>query len=256
MKNEVAQEVNYQIISAARSYGITNSLEYVRRGTNFNTFIGPIAIASKAFNAVSGATELLDIDGNAVAAQFPAIPNLTKTMQYETIASIGTYLAMVIKQACYAIGVDSRYGEGDAVVLGAGLAGFLEASTVYTKLADKDADMTAATGAKLSGTLNGVKVYVDVQIPANSPFITVLRTNQDVKVDMPGIEGDNVLVPGLAYLVKDLISSTELLPEGTGGHKIIMDSETDIIAVGERPHAGYLTFAFDVNLPGLTMNIG
>jgi hypothetical protein len=72
---------------------------------------------------------------------------------------------------------------------------------------------------------------------------------------MPGIEGDNILVPGLAYLVKDLISSTELVPEGTGGHKIIMDSETDVIAVGERPTAGYLTFAFDVNLPGLTMNI-
>ena len=256
MKNEIAQEVNYQIISAARSYGISNHLEMVRRGTNLNTFIGPRAIASKTFDSIPGANELRDMDGNELqAGAFPAIPNLTQTMQYETIASIGTYLAMVIKQACYLIGVDSRFGEGDAVVLAAGLAGFLEASATFTKLADKDADMTSSTGAKLSGYLNGIKVYVDVLIPANCPFVTVLRTNQDVKVDMPGIEGDNVLVPGLAYLVKDLISTTELVPEGTGGHKIILDSETDLIAVGERPQAGYLTFAFDVNLPGLTMNV-
>lgn len=256
MKNEIAQEVNYQIISAARAYGISNHMEMVRRGTNLNTFIGPVAVANKDFSAVSGANELRDMEGNLLKPNaFPTIQNLTKTMQYETIASIGTYLAMVIKQACYLIGVDSRYGEGDAVVMAAGLAGFLEASATFTKLADKDADMTSSTGAKLSGYLNGIKVYVDVLIPANCPFITVLRTNQDVKVDMPGIEGDNVLIPGLAYLVKDLISTTELVPEGTGGHKIILDSETDLIAVGERPQAGYLTFAFDVNLPGLTMNV-
>lgn len=257
MKNEVAQEVNYQIVSAARAYGLSNHMEMVRRGTNLNTLIAPIAVNDKDFAAVPYAAELRDMDGKELpTGAFPKLQNLTKTMQYENIASIGTYLAMVIKQACYLIGVDSRYGEGDAVVLAAGLAAFLEASSTFTKLADKDADMTNATGAKLSGILNGIKVYVDVQIPANCPFVTVLRTNQDVKVDMPGIEGDNILIPGLAYLVKDLISTTELVPEGTGGHKIILDSETDLIAIGDRPQAGYLTFAFDVNLPGLTMNVG
>lgn len=252
-KNEIAQEVNYQIVSACRSYGITNALDLARRGTIFNTYIGPESVNEKAFAAIAGADQLLDKDGNPVASQFPAVQNLMKTMRYETVASIGTYLAMLIKQACYVIGTDSRFGEGDAVVLAAGLAGYLEASSVFTKLADKDADMSAGTGAKLSGHLNGIKVYVDVQIPANCPFVTVLRTNQDVKVDMPGIDGDNILIPGLVYLVKDLISTTELLPEGTGGKKLIIDSATDLIPVGDRPEAGYITFAFDCNLPGLSV---
>jgi hypothetical protein len=52
-----------------------------------------------------------------------------------------------------------------------------------------------------------------------------------------------------------LISSTELVPEGTGGKKIIIDSETEVVAIGERPEAGYLTFAFDVALPGLSANV-
>jgi hypothetical protein len=92
---------------------------------------------------------------------------------------------------------------------------------------------------------------VDVQIPQNAPYVTVLRTNQDVSVDAPGIESDNVLVPGLAYLVKDLISTVQLVPSGTGGNKLILDSETDLIAVGERASASYLTFAFFINIPGL-----
>lgn len=253
MKNEVSQEVNYQIISAARAYGLTNALDKERQGLSFNTYIGPQSVASIAFDALPYADELFGMDQLPIADQFGDINNLTKTMQYETVASIGTYLCMLITQAAYSIGTDSRYGEADACVVSSTLAGMLAASSNFTKLSDKDVDMTAATGAKLSGYVNGIKVYVDVQIPENCPYVTVLRTNQDVKVDMPGIEGDNILVPGLAYLVKDLISTTELVPEGTGGKKIIMDSETDLIAIGQRPQAGYLTFAFCVQLPGLVL---
>lgn len=255
MKNEVSQEINWQIITAVRAYGLTNALEYEDRGSQFNTYIGPKTVASVAFNTLPLADQLFDKDQVAVASKFAAMDNLINTMQYETIESVGTYLAMLITQAAYAIGTDSRYGEGDGVVLGSALAGFLAACTSFTKLADKDADMTKNTGAKLSGTLNGIKVYVDVQTPHNCPYVSVFRSNQDVKVDMPGIDGDNILVPGLAYLVKDLISSTELVPEGTGGKKIIIDSETDLVAVGERPWAGYLTFAFYVAIPGLTTNV-
>lgn len=251
LKNEFAQDINYQIVSATRSYGLTTALEYAEQGMNFNTYIGPSAVASIPFANIPYAAELFDKDGNAVASLFAAVNNLTKTMQYETIASIGTYLCMLITQACYAIGTDSRYGEGDAVVLPSSLAGYVAASASFTKLSDKDVDMTAGTGAKLSGYIGGIKVYVDVQIPQNTPFVTVLRTNQDVKVEIPGLDGDQVLIPGLAYLVKDLISSTELVPSATGGKKLIADSETDLVAIGERAHAAYLTFAFYVQLPGL-----
>jgi hypothetical protein len=251
MKNEVSQEINYQIVSAVRAYGLSNALAYAANGSNFNTYIGPASVASINFANLPYANELFDKDMQPVAAKFAAINNLTKTMQYETIASIGTYLAMLITQAAYAIGTDSRFGEGDAVVLSSNLAGYLAASSRFTKLSDKNVDMTASTGAKLSGYVDGIKVYVDVQSPMNSPYVTVLRTNTDVKVDVPGIEGDNILVPGLAYLVKDLISTVTLVPSGTGGNKIILDSETDLIAVGERAEAAYLTFAFAVDLPGL-----
>lgn len=251
MKNEVSQEINWQIVSACRAYGISNAIAYAANGMNFNTYIGPSSVNNVAFDSIPYANELFDKDMVSVAGKFSAVSNLTKTMQYETIASIGTYICMLITQAAFAIGTDSRYGEADAVVVGSGIGGFLAASSSFTKLNDKDVDMTGVTGAKLSGYINGIKVYVDVQSPQNNPFITVLRTNQDVKIDVPGIEDDTILVPGLVYLVKDLISSTELVPEKTAGKKLIMDSETDLIAIGDRPEAGYLTFAFYVNLPGL-----
>jgi len=251
MKNEVSQEINYQIVSTVRSYGLSNALAYQAMGTSFNTFIGPKSVTSKAFATLPYADELYDKDGNAVAAQFAAIPNLMVTMEHETIASIGTYLCMLITQAAFAIGTDSRFGEGDAVVVASNLAGYIAASQRFTKLSEKNVDMTSSTGAKLSGYIDGIKVYVDVNSPLDSPYVTVLRTNTDVKVDVPGIEGDNILVPGLAYLVKDLISTVTLVPSGTGGNKIILDSETDLIAIGERAAAAYLTFAFDVELPGL-----
>lgn len=252
MKNEVSQEINYQIVSACRSYGLSNALAYQVNGMNFNTYVGPKSVTSIPFANLPYANELFDKDNQPVAAQFPTIANLIDTMQFETVASIGTYLAMQISQAAYAIGTDSRFGEGDAVILSSNLAGYLAACANFTKLDDKDVDMTASTGAKLSGYINGIKVYVDVQSPMNSPYVTVLRTNQDIKVDVPGIEGDNVLVPGLAYLVKDLISTVQLVPSGTGGNKLILDSETDLVEIGkELATKAYLTFAFHVAIPGL-----
>lgn len=251
MKNEVSQEINYQIVSACRAYGLSNALSYNAAGTNFNTYVGPATVASMAFDTLPYADQLVDKDGNAITGQFPAINNLMQTMQFETVASIGTYLCMLISQAAYAIGTDSRFGEGDAVVVASNLAGYLAASANFTKLADKDVDMTAATGAKLSGYINGIKVYVDIQAPMNSPYVTVVRTGQDIKVDVPGIEDGNVLIPGLAYLVKDLVSTVQLVPSGTGGNKLILDSETDLIAVGDMAYKAYLTFAFYVDLPGL-----
>ena len=251
LKNEFAQDINYQIISAVRSEGLVTALEYQANGLSFNTFIGPKSKSSETFSNLPYADQLFDMDGNPVASQFNAMPNVLDTMQYENIASIGNYLCMLITEACYAIGTDSRYGEGDAVVLPVALAGFVSACSKFTKLSERDVDMTAGTGAKLSGYIDGIKVYVDVNAPMDSPYVTVLRSNQDVKVDVPGIEGDTILVPGLAYLVKDLISSTELVPSDTGGKKLICDSETDLIEVGDRAHAAYCTFAFYCNLPGL-----
>lgn len=253
-KNEFSQDINYDILSAERSYGLTTALEWLQQGLCFNTYIGPESVASIPFANLPYANELVDKDGNAVAASFPAIKNLMQTMKHETIASIGEYICMLISQVAYAIGNDSRFGEGDAVVLPSGLAGYVTACSKFTALAGKNVDLTNGTGAKLSGYINDIKVYVDVTIPANTPFITVLRTNQNAKVDVPNLSGDEViLVPGLAYLVKDLISSTEVVPSDTGGKKLIFDSETDIVAVGERAHAAYCTFAVMVNLPGLAM---
>lgn len=251
MKNEVSQEVNYQIVSACRAYGLSNALDYAVTGMNFNTYVGPQTVASIPFNTLPYANELFDKDLQPVASKFADIKNLMQTMQFETIASVGTYLAMLISQASYAIGTDSRFGEADACIVSSSLAGYLAASANFTKLSDKDVDMTASTGAKLSGYINGIKVYVDVQIPQNAPYVTVLASGQDTSVDAPGIDSDNVLVPGLAYLVKDLISTVQLVPSGTGGNKLILDSETDLIAVGERAASRYLTFAFYVNIPGL-----
>lgn len=252
LKNEFAQEINYQIISAARSEGLKTALEYQAQGVSFNTLVANKATASMPFSALPYADELVDLDGNKVATSFNDLQNIINTMEHETTESIGTYLCMLISQACYAIGTDSRYGEGDAVVLATGLAGLVSASSKFTKLSDKDVDMTAGTGAKLSGYIDGIKVYVDVNAPMGSPYVTVLRTNQDVKVEVPGIEGDTVLAPGLAYLVKDIISTTELVPSDTGGKKLIADSETDLVEVGERAHAAYLTFAFYCKLPSLS----
>lgn len=252
MKNEVSQEINYQIVSAVRAYGLSNALAYQANGTSFNTYIGPESVASINFSNLPYANELFDKDMQPVANQFAAIKNLTQTMKHETVASIGTYICMLITQAAFAIGTDSRFGEGDAVVVASNIAGYIAASQRFTKLADKNVDMTASTGAKLSGYIDGIKVYVDVQSPMDSPYITVLRTNTDVKVDVPGIEGDNILVPGLAYLVKDLISTVTLVPSGTGGNKIILDSETDLIEIGaENAVKAYLTFACMIDLPGL-----
>lgn len=252
MKNEVSQEVNWQIISAARALGLQNHLEFQARGMNFNTLFAPSSVTTKPFANLPLAAELTDIDGNAVAASFADLNNICKTMQYETIASVGAAVCMIIKQAAYAIGTNSRYGDGDAVVLASGLAAYVSAAVGFTALNDKDVVMDSKTGAKQIGTLAGIKVYVDVQQPESSPYVTVLRTNQDITIDVPGVSDDQpILMPGIAYLVKDLISTVDLVPESTGGRKIIMDSETDLILVGRRPAAGYLTFAIDIALPGL-----
>lgn len=251
MKNEVSQELNYDIISAVRAYGLSNAMAYKNQGLSFNTYIAPASVETINWANLPYANELKGKGGEAV--DFGTISNLTKTMQFETIASLGTYLAMLISQAAYAIGTDSRFGEGDAVVVGPALAGYLAACSNFTKLGDKNVDMTASTGAKLSGMINGIKVYVDVQSPMNSPYVTVLRSNQDVKVDVPGVAEDNILVPGLAYAVKDLVSTVQLVPSGTGGQKLIMDSEADLIEVGnEMAQRAYVTFAFYANIPGLT----
>lgn len=254
MLNEFSQEINYQIIAAARAFGVTNALKFQSRGTSFNMFYGPTNVASKAFDSIRYADELIDKNGNTVTGQFNAVSNLRTVMQYETIESLGTAICMLIKQAAYAIGTDSRYGDGDAVVVSSNIAGYIAASSMFTALSDKTGvTMDSKTGAKLSGTVGDVKVYVDVLIPESCGIVTVLRTNKEVAVDISGFETDNIVIPGLAYLVKDIVSSVEVIPEQTGGRKIIMDSETDVVAVGDNPEAAYLTFAIDVQIPGLSM---
>jgi hypothetical protein len=251
MKNEVSQEINWQIISAARAYGISNALRLQDQGISFNTLVAPSSVSSMAFDALPFATGLTDKNGDSVVGKFNAVQNLLATMNYETVASIGTMICMVIRNAAYAIGTESRYGDADAVIIPSHIAGFLSSSASFTKLSEHNVAIDSATGAKQVGDIDGIKVYVDVQMPAGAPYITVLRTNQDVTIDMPGITDQNVLVPGLAYIVKDIISSTELVPEGTGGKKVIMDSETELVAIGENPEAGYLTFAMELRVPGL-----
>lgn len=250
MKNEVSQELNYQIINTVRTAGLVNHMAYQLAGTNFNTFIGPQSVTSIPFANLPYAKELKDHEGNAVA--FPDLQNLSKTLQFEQAATLGTYLCMQIAQAAYAIGTDSRFGEGDAVVLASNLAGFVSASSKFTPLkATGSVDMSAGSGAKLSGYIDGIKVYVDVNAPMNSPYVTVLRTGNGVTVDVPGVEQGNVLIPGYACVVKDLVSSVELVPSGTGGKKIIMDSEADLVKIGEAADQAYLTFAFYAQIPGI-----
>lgn len=253
MLNEFAQEVNYQIVSAARAFGITNALNFQAMGTSFNTYFGPTTVLSKPFDSLVGADELVDKDNNDISGQFNALGNLRNVMQYETIESLGTAICMLIKQAAYAIGTDSRYGDGDAAVVSSNMAGYIAASSLFTPLkATGSVVMDGKTGAKLSGTIGDISVYVDVQMPISSSFITVLRTNKDVALDIPGFEEETLVIPGLAYLVKDLVSSVEIIPELTGGRKIIMDSETDLVAVGDNPEKAYLTFAVEIEIPGLT----
>jgi len=254
MLNEFSQEINYQILAAARALGVTNALAFESRGTSFNTYFGPTSVNSKAFDAIRQANELVDKDNNPVTGQFAAVPNLRLTMQYETIASIGTVVCMLIKQACYAIGNDSRYGDGDSVVLGSNLAGYVAAAAQFTELKNiGTVNMDSRTGAKLSGMIGDIKVYVDLLIPESCPIVTVLRSNKEVAIDIPGFEEQTIVIPGLAYLVKDIVSSVEIIPEQTGGRKIIMDNETDLVAVGDNPEKAYLTFAVDIDIPGLTM---
>lgn len=251
-KNEFAQEINLQILCAARAYGWSNALNAIYNGTCFNTYIGPKAVESITVASIRNSESFRDKDDNALAATLPNIQNLQSIMTHENIESIGMYLAMLIQQAAAYIGQDSRAGEGDGVILASNYVGFLSAAKSFTKLNDKDIDMTSATGAKLSGYVNGIKVYTDLQVPANYPVVTVFRSNQDVKIDMPGIEEDTILAPGLAYLVKDLISTTQLVPEKNGGQKLICDSETDVIEVGKRPESAYLSFIFHCAIPGLS----
>lgn len=251
-KNEFAQEINLQIICAVRAYGWSNAVQAIYNGTCFNTYIGPKAVTSITVASLRDSESFRDKNDVSLASQLPDIQNLQNTMTHENIESIGMYLAMLIMQAAAYIGQDSRAGEGDGVILSSNYVAFLSACKTFTKLNDKDIDMTNATGAKLSGYINGIKVYTDLQVPAGYPVVTVFRSNQDVKIDMPGIEEDTILAPGLAYLVKDVISTTQLVPEKNGGQKLICDSETDVIEVGKRPESAYLSFIFQCALPGLS----
>lgn len=252
MKNEVSQEINWQIISTARALGLQNHLEFEARGISFNTMFAPTTVTSKAFSALLEAGSLTDVDGNKVATSFKAVQNVLNSMAFENIQSLGTAVCMFIKQAAYVIGTNSRYGDADAVVLPTGLAAYVSSSSEFTALTDKNVIIDSKSGAKQIGNIGSIKVYVDVQQNEASPFVTVLRTNQDIVMDVPGVSDEQpILMPGIAYLVKDLISTVDLVPEQTGGRKVIMDSETDLVLVGRRPAAGYLTFAIDIALPGL-----
>jgi hypothetical protein len=139
-------------------------------------------------------------------------------------------------------------------VLASNLAGYVTACAEFTPLKSlSSVTMDSRTGAKLSGTIGDIKVYVDVMQPESSPIVTVLRTNQEVALDIPGFEDQQIIIPGLAYIVKDIVSSVEIIPENTGGRKIIMDNETELVAVGDNPEKAYLTFAIDVQIPGLSL---
>jgi hypothetical protein len=229
LQNEITQHINQRILERVFALGVTNAYQQkIFQGVDLNLFLGDTG-TSKTL-ADFGIANYKDIYGVEHMNDW-TVENVEALTSAENTHTRQRRISSRILGAANLINTVGRRGRATWVVTNAQVASALQDVSGY--VVAPMANTMAQDGSQnlfLSGTLAGLKVYVDPNMEWNDTRICVGRKGDG---NSPGV----IFMP---YILADTVSITA---EGTMAPKMLVNSRFAIVEAGFYPELQYYTFA-------------
>ena len=230
LQNELTQHINQRILERVFRLGVTNAVQQKAfQDVDLNLYLGTTGQTGKALSDF-GLSEYQDIYGTDHLATWGTVKNSEALTSAENTHTRQRRIASRILAAANLINVVGRRGRATWVVTNFQVATALQDVSGYI-IAPMVNNM-AQDGSQnlfLSGTLAGLKVYVDPYMKWGDTRICVGRKGD---ANSPGV----VFLP---YILADQVSITA---EGTMAPKMLLNSRFALAEIGYYPEAMYYTF--------------
>jgi len=237
LQNELTQHINQRILERVFALGVTNAYQQkIFQGVDLNLFLSDDAAGKDL--AEFGIDNYRDIYGVEHMNDWH-VENVEANTSAENTHTRQRRISSRILGAANLINTVGRRGRATWVVTNAQVASALQDVSGY--VVAPMANTLAQDGSQnlfLSGTLAGLKVYVDPNMEWNDTRICVGRKGDG---NSPGV----IFMP---YILADTVSITA---EGTMAPKMLVNSRFAIVEAGFYPELQYYTFAVNSDFGGL-----
>lgn len=240
-QNELTQSINKDITKTMFRLGVTSAANLkISKGANLNLFVANGATANKALSdfgfLASETGEFKDISGTDKTATFGNIVNSETNSSSENGLTRARKIQSKLLAAQSLINNASRRGKGDFAIVNPQLeSALMDSVTLPTSLPN-----TLGTGTAslfYLGKIAALDIYVDPNMDWNDTRVCIGRK---------GTTSDS----GLKFMPYDLVSSVNVVPEGTMGMKFVVSSRYALLPAGFHPEVNYLTIALESNFGG------
>ena len=212
--NELTQAINKLILERSMRLGSTN---HIQSGVNLNLNFG-----TSAANIDLGD----GIDGNPVALMNTAA---TQTFGGDTHGGIQRRILSKILGAANVIAIRGRRGAGNFAFTNGQVATALQDIAGFTPYPLSNTVNQTAGSLYPVGSIAGVNIYVDPNMPWNDTRVVV------------GRKGDGNS-PGLVFMPYLMAESVQAIAEGTMAPKVAVKSRFALVDAGHHPQTMYVTF--------------
>ena len=230
LQNEITQHINQRILERVFALGVTNAVQQKAfQGVDLNLYLGYSGSQEKDL-AEFGIKDYTDIYGTDHAAGW-MVANSEALSSAENTHTRQRRISSRILAAANLIQTVGRRGRATWIVTNAQVASALQDVSGY--VVAPMANNLSQDGSQnlfLSGTIAGLKVYVDHYMEWNDTRICVGRKGDG---NSPGV----IFMP---YILADTVSITA---EGTMAPKMLVNSRYAITEAGFYPELQYYTFA-------------
>jgi hypothetical protein len=219
--NEVVQTINKQIIQRLFALGWSNHIQAERTmGVNLNLQLD---------SQYTGDLKTKKYLTKDFSKQEMTVPGWKNYGGFENQDTIHSRLVAKILAASNLIQVRGRRGKATFVVLNAQLATALQKNAGYSFAPYQNTIAQDGTSLYPIGTLLGMTVYVDPNIPWDETLVLVGRKGEDTE-------------PGLKFMPYILAEKIQTIAEGTMTPKIMLVSRYALVDAGFYPETQYVTF--------------
>lgn len=238
-QNELTQSLNKDILTNMFRLGVTTAAALkTAKKIDLNLYLANGATPSKAFNTFgflgTDTGEFKDITGTDKSTAMGTIPNAETNSAAENHLTRTRWIQSKIAAASSLIGNLCRAGIGDIAVVNEQVkAAIRDSINNPTSIPNTIAQSTASL--YLVGKLGDTDIFCDPNMDWNDTRIMIGRR---------GTDKDS----GLKFMPYDLVSSVDIISEGTMSFKFLVSTSYALVAAGFHPEVNYLTIALQSDL--------
>ncbi len=220
--NEATQSINKNILEKIFELGAKNHLQvFNSTGNHFNVNFD--------YASGVGSTDFVlgwDNAGNLTTISTPT-PIAKVGTGGETLMTAQRRILDMLLAAANEIGIRGRREPGDTIVANSQVGTVLQSIQGF-QAAPTSNTIKPTAGLRMLGTLSGMNIFIDPNMPSNDTRVAVFR------------KGDGE-TPGLIYMPYRIADIVSTIAENTMSPKYQLKSRGKLVEAGHTPHVYYIT---------------